>query len=135
MQRDLRLRSLSSDHHRALVMARKMDKACNAGEIDPAFVDEIKTFCLDELKPHFTQEEESLLPALKRCGENELVERTLQEHARMMELATQLEQKDALRQFSQLLKQHVRFEERTLFKISQEKLKDTDLDRVSQWSA
>ena len=131
MKRDPRLRSLSSDHHRALVMARKMEKACDAGDVDPGSLKEIQAFCCEELSLHFSKEEEFLLPALKKHGENEIVERTLHEHAQMMELATRLEQKEALLQFAQLLKQHVRFEEQSLFAISQEKLSDVELEMIA----
>jgi len=129
MKRDPRLRSLSNDHHRALVMARKMN---NVGNITPDILKEIKIFCSDELKPHFFQEESTLLPALKKYGENEIVERTLREHAQMVELAARLEQDGVLQQFAQLLKQHVRFEEQELFEVSQEKLSDAELDAVAQ---
>jgi len=131
MRRDPRLRSLSSDHHRALVMARKMEKACNTVDVDPDLLSEIQLFCRDELSLHFSKEEEFLLPALKKHGENKIVERTLSEHAQMMGLVPRLEQKEALLQFARLLKQHVRFEEQSLFAISQEKLSDAELEVIS----
>ncbi len=131
MKRDPRLHSLSSDHHRALVMARKMDKACDADGVDPDVLKEIQAFCRDELKTHFAKEEKFLLPALKTHGEDELVARTLREHAQMMGLVTRLDQKEALLQFAQLLKQHVRFEEQSLFEVSQEKLSDMELEMIA----
>ncbi len=131
MKRDPRLRLLSSDHHRALVMARKMDKAGREEVIDPAILEGIKAFCRDELQPHFAQEERFLLPALERHGEHKLVEQTLHEHAQMVELMRRLEERDALRQLAQLLKQHVRFEEQKLFEVSQQKLGDADLEVVA----
>ncbi len=130
MKRDPRLRSLSSDHHRALAMARKMERASRADEIDAAVVEEITAFCRDELEPHFVQEEAFLLPALGKHGEHRLVEQTLAEHAQMMELVTQLNQRDALQQLSQLLKQHVRFEEQRLFETAQQRLSDAELEAV-----
>ncbi len=131
MKRDPRLRSLSSDHHRALVMARKMGKACVGGGVDPDILKEIQVFCRDELKTHFAKEEKFFLPALKIHGEDEIVERTLHEHTQMMDLVTRLEQKEVLQQFALLLKQHVRFEEQSLFAISQEKLSDAELEAIS----
>ena len=131
MKRDARLRSLTSDHHRALVMARKMEKASDASGVDPDLLKEIQTFCRDELKLHFAKEEEFLLPALKSHGEDEIVERTLHEHAQMMDLVARLDQKEVLQQFAQLLKQHVRFEEQSLFEISQEKLSDMELEMIA----
>ncbi|RUM93702.1 MAG: hypothetical protein DSZ28_07065 [Thiothrix sp.] len=131
MKRDPRLQSLSSDHHRALVIARKMEKACDAGGVDPDMLIEIQAFCGDELKLHFAREEKFLLPALKGHGEDEIVERTLHEHSQMMELATRLEQREVLLQFAQLLKKHVRFEEQSLFNISQDKLSDLELEMIA----
>jgi hemerythrin-like domain-containing protein len=131
MKRDPRLHSLSSDHHRALVMARKMEKASDGGSLDPGFLKEIQAFCHDELTSHFAKEEKFLLPALKRHGEDDIVARTLHEHAQMMDLVTRLDQKEVLQQFAQLLKQHVRFEEQSLFEISQERLSDTELEVIA----
>ena len=132
MKRDPRLRLLSSDHHRALVMARKMERAAGRDGLDPTVLREIQAFCHDELRPHLAQEEEILLPALERHGEHALVERTIGEHAQMMELVTSLEQKGSLLRLSELLKQHVRFEEQQLFEVSQRKLTDAELDAIAE---
>ncbi len=134
MKRDPRLHSLSSDHHRALVMARKMSKASRENKIDPAILKEIELFCCNELQPHFIREEQTLLPALEKHGEHKLVRRTFHEHQQMTELAGKIKQKDALQQLSQLLKQHIRFEEQTLFRISQEKLSDEELETINKLS-
>ncbi len=131
MKRDPRLRTLSSDHHRALVMARRMERAAGVDRPEPSLVQEILAFCQDELKDHFAREEERLLPALRAHGEQELVERTLREHAEMMELVDRLGQKEALRRLAQLLKRHVRFEEQELFEVAQTRLTDAELDALA----
>ncbi len=130
MKRDPRLRLLSSDHHQALVMVRKIQNACKSGEIDLSLIGEVRVFCMDELKPHFALEENHLLPILSKYGEHNLVARTLSEHEQMMNLATHLEQKSALQQLSVLLKQHVKFEEQVLFDIIQKKFSGAELNRV-----
>ncbi len=132
MKRDPRLRSLSSDHHRALVMARKMERASEADRPDASALQAIEAFCRDELQPHFVQEEELLLPALERHGEGMLVERTLREHARMLELSERLDRSEALRELATLLRQHVRFEEQELFEVAQAKLSDAELERIGE---
>jgi len=132
MKRDPRLRPLSSDHHRALVMARKISKASRKDKIEPAVLNEIETFWQNELKPHFILEEEKLLPALEKHGEIRLVKQTIHEHAQMEKLVTQLQKKSALQEFSQLLKQHIRFEEQILFEVSQKKLNDAELEAVGR---
>jgi len=130
MKRDPRLRSLSSDHHRALVMARKMDRVAGMKVIDPVMLREIKTFCRDELQPHFAHEEQALLPALMQHGETLLVDRTLREHARMTELARTLDRREALQELAHLLREHVRFEEQQLFDVAQTKLSEVELESI-----
>ncbi len=132
MKRDPRLRSLSSDHHRALVMARKMERAGAADRPDAPALQVIEAFCRDELRPHFVQEEELLLPALERHGEGALVERTRREHARMLELSERVDRSEALRELGALLRQHVRFEEQELFEAAQAKLSDAELERIGE---
>ncbi len=131
MKRDPRLRALSSDHHRALVMARRMERASEAEVIEPAVLNEIEAFYRDELLPHFKWEEEILLPSLEGRGEHELVAQTLREHRQMVDLAPQLNEREVLAQFAQLLKQHVRFEEQQLLEVAQTRLSGAELGAVA----
>ena len=68
MQRDPRLRKLSSDHHHALVLARRLTTLAG----DARAVEEAReTLALAferELAPHFRIEEDLLLPALHAAG-------------------------------------------------------------------
>ena len=77
-----------------------------------------------ELDPHFRVEEQGILVALARVGENELVQRTLSEHAELRRLAILLSRPDAvtLLRFADLLAAHVRFEERELFEAAQHQM-------------
>lgn len=87
-----------------------------------------------ELAPHFLIEEQVLLPALERLGEKELVARTRAEHAQLRELVQgdthSLESR--LEEFGSLLREHVRFEERTLFPVVQERVPAEVLDAVDR---
>lgn len=103
MQRDPRLRGLSSEHHHALVLARR------APSIP---IDELRAQFDREIAPHFAVEEELLLPAL-RASSPELVERTERDHEAIR--AALAEGEPA--RFAELLVEHVRFEERTLFPV------------------
>jgi hemerythrin-like domain-containing protein len=66
MQRHPALRKLSSDHHRGLVLARRLADAANRDSATRA-----KAWALamerfqTELEPHFQVEETSLLPAVR----------------------------------------------------------------------
>ena len=121
MKRSPGLRALSSEHHSALVLARRA-LAATHDEVADAWCYLAQRF-ERELEPHFRQEEELLLPALAQAGETAIVQRTLNEHALMRSLIyTQPHDAGTLRTFAELLQAHVRFEERELFVIAQARL-------------
>ena len=135
MKRDRRLRQLSDDHHQALVLARR---ATSAASVKPETLaglwDEVARRFHSELAPHFSIEEQYMLPALERAGGAALAKRTRDEHAELRrivsddghDLATRLDR------FGTLLRDHVRFEERVLFEAVQERLSDAELEAVSE---
>jgi len=135
MKRDRRLRQLSDDHHQALVLARR---ATSAASVKPetlaALWDEVTRRFHIELAPHFSIEEQYMLPALERAGGAALAKRTRDEHAELRrivsddghDLATRLDR------FGTLLRDHVRFEERVLFEAVQKRLSDAELEAVSE---
>ena len=135
MKRDRRLRQLSDDHHQALVLARRATSAASA-ESEAAVVawEEVVRRFHRELAPHFSVEEQYMLPALERAGGAALAKRTRDEHAELRrivsddghDLATRLDR------FGALLRAHVRFEERVLFEAVQERLSDAELEAVSE---
>lgn len=121
MKRSPGLRALSSEHHTALVLARRA-LAVSRGEVAETWRDLVQRF-ERELEPHFRQEEEQLLPALAQAGEKALVQRTLDEHTQLRSLIYhQSHDADTLQAFAELLQSHVRFEERVLFVTAQERL-------------
>lgn len=122
MKRHPDLQRLSSEHHRALVIAQRLVNARAATGPDAELLQQAAQFVADDLEPHFRWEEEALLPALAAAGEQELVTQTLAEHAELRALAVRLEERSAQVRFGELLKQHVRFEERMLFETAQDRL-------------
>lgn len=131
MKRVPALRDLSSEHHRGLVLVRRIRKAAAAPEVQPAatwaiVIDRFKS----ELEPHFQKEEQGLLPALGAIGEHELVVRTLQEHQAMRDLVIAANPGDLLR-FAQLLVDHIRFEEKELFRVAQCRLSADELEALA----
>ena len=133
LRRDPRLRSLSSDHHHALVLARGARKAATSGDASAwaAMADALRAAFGRELEPHFVAEEQWLLPPLERCGEGALVAKTREDHAaiRAQLSASSLPSPEAL---ATRLEAHVRFEERELFEVAQAKLDDAALDAVKR---
>ncbi|MGA7981806.1 MAG: hypothetical protein WCA32_16475 [Chromatiaceae bacterium] len=78
MRRIAALRSLSSDRHSGLVLARRARKASVAGlAVRTATWQDLRRRFRAELEPHFEIEERGLLPALCAVGEAALVDRTL----------------------------------------------------------
>jgi hemerythrin-like domain-containing protein len=123
MKRHVALQQLSREHHQALKLARLACFAADAGlsEAISQAAATITEHFPDELETHFRTEEEDLLPALSTLGEQTLVDRTLAEHHELRQLNARLGQPDAntLARFGNLLRDHVRFEERELFETAQ----------------
>lgn len=125
MKRHATLLQYSRDHHHSLKLARLARFAADSGSPDAiaeAAHSIIEQFP-EKLEAHFRDEETELLVALAGIGQNELVQRTLDEHARLRELkhrlAAQPEDAATLSALASLLHDHVRFEERELFEIAQ----------------
>jgi hemerythrin-like domain-containing protein len=130
MKRDSALRDLSSEHHSALVLIRRIRKASASPEFQSAATWSVVIERFErEMEPHSQKEEQGLLPALSAIGEHALVERTLREHRAMRDLVAKADPKDLAR-FARLLSDHIRFEERELFEVAQRRL-STDRLAVS----
>jgi len=134
MKRDIRLHGLSSDHHHALLLARSLGRAAEAWTAKAA--KELGRRFQQELEPHFAIEEELLLKGLVISGQHALVERIMDEHARLRREAALASagRGDAAAALGRLLEQHVRFEERTLLPACEELLPAAVLDQVAQRS-
>jgi len=120
MKREHSLRALSSEHHQALGLVREIANGGTEATNLPALRNKVSLVFTTELAPHFAFEEQVILPELARLGETELVVQTLKEHQELRALVARLDENGALHEFAQLLKAHVRFEERTLFAVCQE---------------
>lgn len=141
MRRDERWRDLSAEHHHALVLARRATQAADAARdtrnvgthgvgahgvgthsVGPEdlWAEVVRRFH-EELEPHFEREERTLLPLVERAGGAALAERTRAEHEALRALVadTSLDVVTRLARFGELLREHVRFEERTLFAFAQ----------------
>lgn len=132
MNRDPRLRSLSRDHHHALVLARFIAAIDLRGVLDADVVTLVKERFEAEIVPHF-HVEEILLRALEGRGVDELVKRTRDEHSRMTELVAATNASDAspLCELSRLLHDHVRFEEQELYPACERRVPAEILDQMA----
>jgi hemerythrin-like domain-containing protein len=135
MKRSEALRSLSRDHHQALVIARDLRRAEELPKAARRFLE----FWRQHGEPHFRIEEEVLLPCWALLGTVDAgaAARLAREHLRIRRAAMALESRRAsLEQIHDLgeeLEAHVRFEERELFPLLEADLDEdqlTDLARA-----
>lgn len=126
MKRTEALIPLSKDHHKALVTAKRINDLAEEAEV------EIRNYwyakrevLLRELTPHFETEEQTLLPLLKEIS-TDLSERLLSDHRLMLSMLRDEDNVQPI-EFAELLKTHVRFEEREMFPLLEEKYGDSEL--------
>jgi hypothetical protein len=125
------LHPLSDDHHRALVLARRLRQfdARDEAAIE-ALAREVRHAFEGDLEPHFRVEETRLLPALEAAGGVDLVRRTEADHARLRALVGGPWSRDTAREIGERLERHVRFEERALFPEAEARLSEAELAAV-----
>jgi len=143
IRRDPRLISLSHDHHQALARAREITLVVDGAQKRDLkeLADASAAFFVAHLEPHFRKEEEHLFPVYAaRFGEDdELLERTREEHATLRALNRRLTDPDdpaplvgRLAAWAKNLSDHVRFEEREWFESIQNSLTDAQLDELAK---
>jgi hemerythrin-like domain-containing protein len=126
------LRPLSREHLGALLAAKKLREAGDREQATRAFLD----FWEKEGRHHFRIEEEVLLPGWSREAEVDRpgAIRMLEEHLAIrtaaLRLATDGASPAELRELGELLHDHVRFEERSLFPRIEASLDAEALERL-----
>lgn len=120
MQRSAELAVLSREHHVALELALRLQRATD--EDATVVARALRAFWEGECREHFRLEEELLLPAFTRhVGADDAdVVRVLDEHTDITRRIAELEgpepvEAGALNALGEALRDHVRHEERTLF--------------------
>ncbi|GAA0697474.1 hypothetical protein GCM10009104_27220 [Marinobacterium maritimum] len=137
MKRIEELRVLSSDHHRGLVLAKKAHQAADSGLSAEAAWADLEAAFNAELEPHFQVEEQTLIEPLRALGEDTLVAQLEREHAQLRGCFSPEQPRgfDELKHFGELLKAHIRFEERELFEVVQARFSPEQLQLVADASA
>jgi hemerythrin-like domain-containing protein len=118
MKRSEHLIPLSHDHHVALVVANRLKSSLNQFDQKDAleYWEEIRGQYKQDLLKHFEVEENELLPLLDGVSEKAsmLAINIIADHTKMRNLLSSHDLSAAV-EFAELLKKHVRFEERELF--------------------
>ena len=122
MRRTAALQGLSRDHHLALVVAQKLERA--TVDTAPMARQAFLSYWSSEGRHHLRCEDEVLLPASARHidARDEPVVRVLVEHVELRRRAADLESNTdpplhQIRALGELLRGHVRYEERVLFRL------------------
>ena len=123
------LKPLSRDHHHNLLLCWKIREGRKKG----ISTERIKTytdyFFTSQIKPHFEFEEQEVFNLLG--DDHPLIRRAKNEHVRLQRLFAREEDVDgALAAIEVELDEHVRFEERVLFKALQEEVSPVLLDNM-----
>jgi len=143
IRRDPRLMPLSHDHHQALARAREITLVVDGVQKRDLkeLADASAAFFVAHLEPHFRKEETHLFPvyAARFGADDELLERTREEHATLRMLNRRLTDPDdpaplvgRLAAWAKNLSDHVRFEEREWFESIQNSLTDDQLDELGR---
>jgi hemerythrin-like domain-containing protein len=136
MKRSAALAALSRDHHHALEAALRLRRA-DVADLDAA-VEHLQTFWQARGRRHFEIEERLILPALPQTDADwrEAAARVRDEHGRIRAAVDALggggASLEAARGLGQLLREHVRFEERHLFGLLEARLPEPDLARLGE---
>lgn len=133
IKRHKALQPLSRDHHHTLLLVWKIRRGLNTG-IEPQ---RIKTyvdwFYKTYATAHFEFEEKYVYPVLN--ASDELVVKALEEHRHLKELFQNNSTTPAtLSALADSLEEHIRFEERVLFNVIQDKATDGQLRFIEQTS-
>lgn len=132
LKRDPALRHLSHDHHYGLLLCWKIRQGFKLG-IEPY---RIKVYCQwfweNYLEAHFEEEKKVIFPVLSE--EDPLIKQAMSEHKRLRKLFASWDNAEkTLGQIEEELERHIRFEERTLFPVIQEKASDEQLDTITKY--
>jgi len=137
MLRDRALVPLSQQHHNSLALCVLTERSLLA-DASPENVARLSTRAVDrfdlEIANHFVVEEEVVFPAIEEAlGEYPGLAELIGEHRQLEKMVDQLRaapDADALKQFSDLLRRHIRREENELFEDIQQRLPRKTLDAL-----
>jgi hemerythrin-like domain-containing protein len=136
MLRDKNLIPLSRQHQHALALCVRLDRAIQAGEIDPEpWQAEIVQLFEQEIAIHFAAEENHVFPAVAKFQELQpVVEELISEHTLLRKVFARAQagslDRVALTSFAAALAHHIRKEERQLFEGMQKVMSATELETL-----
>lgn len=130
MRRSTALIELSREHHSALVWSKKLSviDSNNCDESAELWA-ELQLKMRSDLLEHFSEEEKIIEKLQLSAVSHPLIGRLYHDHAVLRNYLSQKEGRDVAA-FAELLKQHVRFEERELFNWLESEFGDQYLNMI-----
>jgi len=130
LKRHPALHHLSHDHHHGLLLCWKIRQGFKL-DIEP---NRIKDYCEwfwgNHLQAHFEEEEKLIFPVLS--NDDPMIKQAMSEHKRLRKLFSTWENPEkTLGQIEEELEKHIRFEERVLFPVIQEKATSSQLEIIA----
>ena len=132
IKRNQRLQPLSRDHHQGLLFVWKIRQGLRNQVSTEEMNAYAHWFWEKDLSPHFLLEEQYLLPLLPVA--HPLALRMIKEHKNIREAVLSLGKESTrydLARLSDLLEEHIRFEEREFFTYLEQHLDDDKLNKLS----
>jgi hypothetical protein len=120
------LKNLSREHHQALLLCWHIKEGLKK-KVDPLRIRSYADYVWENhLRKHFEIEEKYLFPILGK--DHELIKRAIDEHLKLESLFnSESEPLNILQHIEEELEAHIRFEERVLFNLIQEKATEDQL--------
>ena len=129
MKRHEALVQLSRDHHFGLLLCWKLKEGLKKEISVERMSKYIGLFYLQNLKPHFSEEEETIFKVLGE--EHPLIKEAISQHQIFHKMITDgFETPEQIEEFRALLKLHIRTEERQIFPEIEKQATDEQLESI-----
>ena len=131
IKRSKELAPLSREHHDGLLFVWKIRQGLDNGADIQMMSNYARWYWANHIKPHFKDEEKVLIQYLS--ADNDLVKRMINEHTHIRNLVLSLDEepdKYNLKKLADFIYDHIRFEERELFKYAEETLSHDHLNFI-----
>ncbi len=123
------LQPLSREHHQGLIVALNVDKGIKKKVEFSRIAKYINVNFVELLEPHFRFEETEVFTFLPKV--NEYRKQAELQHSEIRKVVEELKTLDDCSFFADLLRKHIRFEERELFELIQKHVAPEALDQLN----
>lgn len=131
IKRNKSLVTLSKEHHFGLLASWKIRRGFDLKAEPKRIANFVINFWKIHLDAHFTAEENILFNSINHI----LIDEALQQHSKIRSLIKLIIEEgtpEQLNSFADLLEQHIRFEERQVFKMLQQELPEEKLNEIGE---